>query len=672
MQILGAGILGFLLLRLFIARDNFAADLLISAFASFVAVVIVVSLTDQVKKRALSPISLVVSFLIANAIILVHALMSSWFLYSLGFDSQSGGFVSSILSFFYNLVLFLLVGYVLVILRELFFLRQRRKVNTYYNVMLVFMLLAGFFAFLNKYTSWNFVSQALEIVAYILIGLNSLKISWIAFLKKKQKTTLLLLAVVSGIIFGVNIAIAFVSDQENLVKYFSDSANIFYRLVLIYGLVYSVILFFTTLFHLPTADAFDRKAKEISSLQNFSKLIHQVFDEKELLETVTSLSAEISHADASWVFLTSRENHIPALPFNTTGGNASKISAFCTNQLKTAETAGVYHLPLAECCKLEAPGMKFHTAVVVPVNSYNHLLGYIFVLFRQEVVLDEEDKAALETFADYAAIALENSNLLRESIEKERMEKELDVAREMQRKLLPQSKPDISGVEIASVFVPAFEVGGDYYDFFEIQGNKMGFTIADVSGKGISASFIMAEIRGIFASLTQQLNAPHDILRFANESLKRSLDRKNFITAIFGILDPATGVVEIARAGHTPMLHFDGETVHEILPKGIGLGLNYSGIFEGTLERQTLQLKENELIILFTDGISEAQNSENEIFGTEAIKKIVAEHAAAPTDEIAQKIMGAVSLFCENNPQHDDITLVIFRWKNKNYGVKNG
>ena len=119
------------------------------------------------------------------------------------------------------------------------------------------------------------------------------------------------------------------------------------------------------------------------------------------------------------------------------------------------------------------------------IRAHNEIKGFILAAKKNDLMFDDEDREAMDTFSDYASVAIENSMLLEESLEKERLEKELDVAREIQRKILPAKNPEFANLKISSVFIPAFEVGGDYYDFFEISENKLGFIIADVSGKGI-------------------------------------------------------------------------------------------------------------------------------------------------------------------------------------------
>jgi serine phosphatase RsbU (regulator of sigma subunit) len=266
------------------------------------------------------------------------------------------------------------------------------------------------------------------------------------------------------------------------------------------------------------------------------------------------------------------------------------------------------------------------------------------------------------TFAGFAAVALENAKLLEESIVKERLEKELDVAREVQYKILPQRNPDFKKFEIASLFVPAFEVGGDYYDFFNISKTKLGIVIADVSGKGIEAAFIMAQIKGIFSTLAKLYSEPKELLIKANSILEDSIARKSFVTAIYGVIDTEKDTFKFARAGHSPLLYFDGSKINRIIPSGIGLGLDYSGKFENTLKEMEIKLNNNDIITLFTDGINESLNEKYEEFGFERLEEIIVNNSNFGVEELSNNIMKSVSTFSQNNSQHDDITLVLFKW----------
>lgn len=269
-------------------------------------------------------------------------------------------------------------------------------------------------------------------------------------------------------------------------------------------------------------------------------------------------------------------------------------------------------------------------------------------------------------------MALENAKLLEESIEKERLEKELDVARAVQYKILPQKNPNCENFEVTSLFVPAFEVGGDYYDFFQIDESKVGIVIADVSGKGIEAAFIMAEIKGIFASLSKLYKSPKELLIMANSVLKESISRKSFVTAIYGIIDIKNETFNFARAGHSPLLYFNGERIERLIPMGIGLGLDYTSKFDNTIKEMEIKLNNNDIICLFTDGINESLNENNEEFGYNRLEEIIINNSDSSVDELSNNIMQAVTMFSKNSSQHDDITLVLFKWKShKNYKGEN-
>jgi serine phosphatase RsbU (regulator of sigma subunit) len=519
---------------------------------------------------------------------------------------------------------------------------------------------------LDIYPDLAYINNTFLVISIILIVINSIKISWIAFIVKKEKIILLFLSIVISVLFVVNLVNSGnESTHYTVIKGFSASVNQFFNIIMIYGAIYFSILFFTTLFHIPTAEAFDRKAQEVSSLQYFSKLITQVLDFKELAETITDIAIKVSNANASWIVLKENNFFKPIANKNIGFVDAGILTNFLFGDLTNTRSINQSVITLENLINKDKLNENFSSLTVSTLKTHNGISGYLVVAKKDNFLFDDEDKKAITTFSDYASVAIDNSRLLEESIEKERMEKELDLAREIQKKILPSKYPKFEKLNIASAFIPAFEVGGDYFDFFRIDNNRLGFIIADVSGKGISAAFIMAEIKGIFESLSKIIDSPKEILIKVNQILERTLDRKSFVSAAYGIIDMKTEVLTLSRAGHCPIILLRNNKAERIRPKGIGLGLNYTTYFAETLEEIKIELKENDTLVLYTDGITESKNEMLEDFGDINFERTLVQNMNNTADEISNKIIKEITLFANSGIQHDDITLVIFKWKQK-------
>ena len=629
---------------------------------------LVIYFIEFLSNKTLNPLSLVMNLGIIN-VLLFCLITFSGSVFNMFFDNvaeniQKPGLILSIAMSVYSFFVLASVAYIFLIFKELYFLKQKKNVSVYFNTMIVFIILASLTYFTRAYTEYSFIKNTFLIISVLLIVINSLKISWIAFLVKKEKISLLILSVVISILFVVNLINNSSSGlHDKILMQFSPALNQFSNIIMIYGAIYFTMLFFTTLFHLPTAEAFDRKAQEVSSLQYFSKLITQVLDFDDLAETITDIATKVCNAQASWIFLKDGNDLRTLANKNIGFVDANLINHFIYRREKNSERTGTFIIKLNKFGEIEKLSEKYSTLAVAPLLAHKELRGYLVSAKKGDFIFDEEDKNALDTFSDYATVAIENSRLLEESIEKERLEKELDVAREIQRKILPAKNPAFDRLSISSVFIPAFEVGGDYYDFFEISENKFGFIIADVSGKGILAAFVMAEIKGIFESLTKTFENPKEILIKANQILRRTLDRKTFVSAVFGLVDLKKGSIKISRAGHCPVLLLRNGIVENIRPTGLGLGLNFDNRFSETLEEIDVELKENDFLILYTDGITEAKNIEMEDFGDRLFEETLLQNINDEPDVLANKVITRVTDFTKDNSQHDDITLVILKWK---------
>ncbi len=259
-------------------------------------------------------------------------------------------------------------------------------------------------------------------------------------------------------------------------------------------------------------------------------------------------------------------------------------------------------------------------------------------------------------------------DLLRQAAEKKRLEEEMRLAREIQVSLLPRGPLVVPGLTVSALCVPAREVGGDYYDILPLPDGRYGVLIADVSGKGMSAALYMAELKGLILSLSQIHLSPRDLLISANHLISLHLDNRSFITMTYAVIDPAAGVMTYARAGHTPLLYLPGGDGSDgrariLAPDGLVLGLRIDDgeRFAALLVESTLRLMPGDLLVLFTDGISEAMNERADCFGESQLAELIEEHGDLPMGELRERILREITAFVGGAAQHDDMTMILLK-----------
>jgi sigma-B regulation protein RsbU (phosphoserine phosphatase) len=283
---------------------------------------------------------------------------------------------------------------------------------------------------------------------------------------------------------------------------------------------------------------------------------------------------------------------------------------------------------------------------------------------RIEVITRDQLGDLSESFNQMTASI---EDLLRQAEEKKRLEEELRIARAIQMSLLPRGQLAIPGLSISALCVPAREVGGDYYDFFPLGDDRLGVLIADVSGKGTSAALYMAELKGLMLSLSRTCPSPRQLMLTANQIISANLDSRSFITMTYAVIDLASRTMAYARAGHTPLIwrkERDGEPRVEVLsPDGLVLGLRIDGgeMFERLLTDVVLPLDRGDVLLFFTDGISEAMNADSDLFGEARLARLVEEHGHLPTDELRERILREIEAFVAGAPQHDDMTMILMK-----------
>jgi len=252
---------------------------------------------------------------------------------------------------------------------------------------------------------------------------------------------------------------------------------------------------------------------------------------------------------------------------------------------------------------------------------------------------------------------------IRRISERERMARELEIARSVQMSLLPKENPLAEGYDIAGVCIPALEVGGDYYDFFQLGDGKIGIAIGDVSGKGVPAAIYMTLTKGILQSHAGESMSPRDVLNKLNRQMYLNIERSSFVSMFYAVLDMKQRKIRFSRAGHNPAILAQRSTNSSTLiqPKGIALGLEEGTKFQAFLEEHEMTLERGDVLTFYTDGFSEATNEKGDEFGEDALEQVVAQSRELSANGLIQRVVRSVKTFVGNHPQHDDMTMVVVK-----------
>lgn len=300
----------------------------------------------------------------------------------------------------------------------------------------------------------------------------------------------------------------------------------------------------------------------------------------------------------------------------------------------------------------------FTSILCVPLIVKGEMMGYLAVFNKRNGDFTNEDRRLLSIIGSQSAQIIENARLLEEEKRLISLQEELNMASEIQRKLLPDAAPEISGYQLFATNIPAKSVGGDYYDFVPISEDRLAFCIADITGKGMPAAMLMANLQATFRSQVLINDDCAVCITRTNKLLYRSTESTKFATMVYGALDPKTGQIKYTNGGHDcPILFKKNEEPFHVESTGLILG-----IFEDSdYTQETIQLEPGNLLLLFSDGITEAMNSEMEMYGTERLQNLVQNNFEMPVSEIGSLILDDIRKHAEGTTQSDDITLMLIK-----------
>lgn len=306
---------------------------------------------------------------------------------------------------------------------------------------------------------------------------------------------------------------------------------------------------------------------------------------------------------------------------------------------------------------------RFHAgvaALAVPLVYANKPVGVLAVTKRRGGPFSQNDLEVFASIAEQSSFALGSAILHVEAAEKRRFERELTQASEIQRVLLPRSAPALSDYEIAAEYKAARHVSGDYYDYVMVDEDRYGIAIGDVCGKGIAASLIMAMCRSNLRSRAPENLSPASVLHSVNHSIFPDIREDMFVSLLYLILERGSNEITLARAGHEPPILYRRDTgeTEVVETSGLAAGIDEGSVFKRSVKDYRFRMESGDILLLYTDGIVECENADDEEFGLDRLRRVLTENHDRSSQELVNAIVAEVSRFSAGVAQSDDITLI--------------
>lgn len=407
----------------------------------------------------------------------------------------------------------------------------------------------------------------------------------------------------------------------------------------------------------------------LATLYEITRTLNSTLDLDEVLENVMDRVIEVTRAERGFLML--RDSIQAPLEFRVARGMDQDVLELPEFQVSTTIIRRVEQTrePLltdnAQFDERFTSGQSImvlglRSILCVPITARGRLSGLVYVDNRlQSGLFDEEHLALLAAFADQAGIAIENARLYQVAVEKGRMERELQLAYEIQRGLLPRSLPTIPGYEIAADWRSAREVAGDFYDCLRFDDDTLGVVVADVSDKGAPAALFMAMAHSLIRGTALSAREPEETLRQVNRVLLSEAESAMFVTVYYSILRRG-GAVEGVNAGHNrPLLVRARQGTAELLPRG---GRPLGWFADLPLSTVRYQLEPGDVLVFYTDGLIEAMDRSGDYYGEARLIETVLGAAHLPPQDIVQAISTSLLDFLVGAPMFDDTTLVVVRY----------
>ena len=571
------------------------------------------------------------------------------------------------INFFYHLYSGIVVVYLVstfVVWKRLILYQKSKNLIQLWNFFEYTLYGSLVFDFLG----FQFGSNNYNIAMVFITGFSvvlCLNLKWVAYLNFKQKWKSILFIILSAIyLYHFLVNLNNFSSESDLIIDLMD--RVFIVAVLIFIFIYAAFSVLVTLFNLPTSSVFERKLKEAVDFQKLSQAIPSGQNVEQTYDILLDSSMNAVFADAAWLEVRNgdatrlilrnlKEEEVEKLKSKIKNEAILKLINFDfdNHQIGTKKIMGGIR------------SSQYRSILALPIMVKNEQMANLVLLQEVNDAFNREMLEIITTFVSQASISLENAFLLQDALENERYKEQLNIAKNVQKSLLPDELQDTESFQISAFSMAADEVGGDYYDLIKLDETKYGLIIGDVSGKGTSAAFNMAQMKGVFYSLIQLQLSPAEFIKKANLALGKCLEKSSFLTTSYFEINSAKKEMKFVRAGHCPTLMYCGkEKVAKFLTtKGMGLGILRNDLYDPFVVENTLAIESGDIIVLYTDGITEAANISGEQFGEEGLRESFLKYVENSPEEISKGIISDLHGFMESSKLDDDYTIVIMKIK---------
>ena len=505
------------------------------------------------------------------------------------------------------------------------------------------------------------------VVLLALMGLFlSVNMRWVAYLNFKQKWKSILLILLVLLYLGYFANALFGSIDSEVVITNTIWGNIFLVALISFTFIYALFSLLVILFNLPTSSVFERKLEEVFNFQRLSQSIQADQSEGQVYQILLDSAVSAVMADAAWIELSHENEKTDYFRYQINNEEIDKIKDYIVKNKIT----GVFDNNTDKSLRIEKrlaklKGQGFKSILGFDINVQGQKIGSLALLKEVADGFDRETTNIIKTFLSQAEVSVENYRLLNQAIVNERYKEELKIAQKVQSSLLPDKLDTNSDYDITAFSIAADEVGGDYYDSFRINETKVMLIIGDVSGKGTSAAFHMSQMKGVFHSLSQMNLSSKEFLSKANTAISNCLEKTSFITTVVFIIDQTTKTIEFSRAGHCPTLFYDRrtDTATYFTNRGLGLGILRNDDFHNYIQVNKQSYVSGDIMVLYTDGITEAKNKKGEEYGYERLKETIVLHVNENSNIIQKRLIEDLYSFTGTEFIDDDYTILVMKFK---------